>query len=479
MENEYPILMKHYFDQLNNYFGNLAEQVKKHGVSAGQIASDYLSDSGRRQRFQSNLPEFCRFILDFWKKYNELINSEIVALPGFKVRFGGDIGPQVSDAVFERVGLYFETILVPDPLLRVARLPDVISKNKDYYFLKYSILNILFMEVYRANIYPPIAMLTGDIEFEENNVQKHSEIALYDCVLITNDLYDKDFQIYKDVEEFYDRFKGPEEAIKEAKKPELLYWSDTASSDPFEQWNDNYRALVKDLNAEEQTETFQGINPLLFSIRSRMLQANMVMFGASYHKAAPLMAAPVSFHWMNWKIRVNRNMITKELGANSNLDIPLTNALLSRELKWLSNVPIESVIELRKKGKLSELRSIINKETERFANSPFNEIETIAHQVDFNLTTALNQHQDEVEQLDKKYRTELSVLGPTFLLSVAGAFQTILSPVTPEWITALSRIIGTGSYAEITRATIEYFRQRKTLGSTPFGILWKAKKQNK
>lgn len=478
MQNQFASLLAPYFEWLTDIFGHLAHEAIKNKISAGTIARDYLDNAIRREHFQEELPKFYNFVNEFWQLNSKTIDAEIRKLPGLKARFGGDIGPQISDAIFQRAGLYFESIVVPDPLLRIVRLPERLNKNEDYYFLKYSINQVMLKDVYLADVFPPIAILAGDVELENNNIQDHSNVAKYDCVLLTNNLYEKNFDNYTEIQSFFNHFRSAREAITAARKPELLYWDEDTPLDPLEQWETNVKKARLDWKNQDSRKQTDHANFLLFNLMSRMLQANMVLFGASTYDANPLIAAPVSFHWLNLKIRVNRDLIAQNLGLERNLDLALTNALLSRDLKWLSNIPLDSLIELRKKGQLSELRSVINQETVRLATSKLNNLDVITNQVDYNIKSALERHQEEIDEIDKVFRSEMSTLGSSFLLSIAGAFQPLLLPLAPEWIAKLSTIIGTTSLTAIIPATLKYLREKKTVGKSPIGILWQAKKQS-
>lgn len=478
MQNQIVSLISPYFEWLDDLFGHLALEATKNNISAGAIARDYLSSPTRRQHFREELPRLYQTVDEFWKTNSKAVDTEIRKLPGLKVRFGGDIGPQVSDAVFQRTGLYFESIIIPDPLLRVMKIPEDITKTKDYYFLKYGISQVILKDVYLADIFPPLAVLAGDVELEGTNIKDNTDIAMFDCVLLTNVLYGENFDNFGEVQEHFARFGSIREAITTAQKPELLYWDENTPLDPLEQWDAYIKRSNLDWELRELPQHLQGPEFLLFTVLSRMIQANSVMFGASVYDANPLITAPVSFHWLNWKIRVNRDLVARSLNLGSNLDLALTNALLSKDLKWLSNVPIESLVELRRKGRLSELRSLVNRETVRLANSRLDNLEAITNQVDYNLASALERHQEEIEKLDKAFRTEMSVLGSTFLLSTVGALQPQLIPLAPEWAVTLSGVIGTTSLAAIVPATINYLREKKNLGKTPIGILWKAKERS-
>jgi hypothetical protein len=477
MKNPFVPILEPYYDWLTDIFGSLSKQVVDHKITSGQLARDFLSEPIRRSNFQAQLPSLNERISNFWRDNGKRIDAEIIKLPGLKARFGGDIGPQVTDSIFERAGIYYESIIVPDPLIRVIKLPQDLTKIKDYYFLKYAINQVLMKDIFLADIYPPIAILCDDIEFEQSIKAPIVPLANIDCIAFTNELYGTKFDTYKDVESFYSKFDSLHQAVKSAEKPELLYWDELAPRDPLQQLDAYLENTSKEMDLNFLSEKFPKAELLIFSIRGRMLQANSVLFAAYNYKAHPLLAAPVSFHWLSWVIQANRNLIIEEVGYQNNLELSTTNALLSKNLEWLSNIPISSLIELRRKGYLSDLRDIIGNEIEKLATSDPRNLEIVVSQVDYNISSALERHQEQIKNLDDGFRKELGVLGSTFLLGVTAAIQPSLVPSAPEWAIGLGSIVGTTSFATIVSEVRKYIRERKDLSKTPVGILWSAKQK--
>jgi hypothetical protein len=425
------------------------------------------------------LPNLCAFVEAFWKSNNEAIGAEMKRLPGLKARFGGDIGPKAIDAVFQRTGLYFDTIVVPDPMLRIARIPEGLFKMRDYYFLKYGIEQILAREAYLADTYPPIAVLTADPELAQPNgsFNRLADLAKLDSIALTNELYGECLDDFAEVQSFFSRFGSLREAVKEIAQPHLFCWDEDTPLNPVLQMEAFVHRDNIDWKLRRLPDQFQGPGYLPFMFLGRMMQVNDVLHRSRSQNAHPLVAAPVSFHWLTWKIRANRNLIAKDLGLARDMELGLTNSLLSQDLEWLSNVPLEGLIELRKKGLLAELRAVVSRELESLTGAGLSNLEAITSQVDYNVSSALRQHQEQVKELDRAYRTELAVTGSTFLLSIAAALQPSLLPLAPDWAKALSGIVGTTSLKSVVQATVKYFKERNALGKTPVGLLWHAKEQ--
>lgn len=477
--NKFAEIFKPYFDRLSGLVGQLANDAIRNNVRADDIAREYLSKPNRQEHFRQQVrPAIYKVIENFWYTNTKIVNSELARLPGLRARLGGDLGPQFSDNLFQRTGLYFDTILIPDPLLRVSMLAKMSDKNDDYYLLKYCITHLLLKDIYLADVNPPIAVLVADKDLAGPGLQINElmNLAKIDSIILTNELYGQKFNDFNEVQVFFSRFQNLREAAQEVHCPELLILDENATVDPVSQVETCFEKSNKDWDLDKLPVEFQGAGFLLFSLIGRMNLANEALHSAYAQNAHPIIAAPVSFHWLAWKIRANQRLVTQSIGIETKLELALTNALLSKNLKWFSNVPIEALIELRRKGRLSELRSIIRQETGNFEGKEIENLEVIISQIDQNLYTALERHQEQLSELDKKFRLELAISGPSFLVSITAALQPAFASFLPEWTKALGGVIGMTNLKAIIEATAKYFKERKALKKSPVGILWHAKK---
>ena len=70
--------------------------------------------------WKKTAPEIEAKITDFWKINAEVVRAHLGELRGSKAIFGGDVFPSYLSNVASSVGLYMDTIVLPDPAFRVA-----------------------------------------------------------------------------------------------------------------------------------------------------------------------------------------------------------------------------------------------------------------------------------------------------------------------------------------------------------------------
>lgn len=479
-KNRITQIIKPYFDWFEDLLGHLANEANKNGVNADDIARDFLSVPRRADIFNEDaMPAIHSFVIDFWKRNENITNAEIQSLPGLKARFGGDLGPQLKNHLFERIGLYFETVIVPDPLLRVFMLPTMADKKRDFFVLKYAISLLQFKDIYLADTFPPIAVLATDPELTKPNAifENIGEASKFDSIAVINKLYEEKLENYDEVMSFFQKFSNPENAVTNIVRPELFLVDETVPKDPLSQLGSYKELFHENFSLEEIESQWRGGQMLWFILSSRIFQANDVLHQATTQNAHPLIQAPVSFHWLKLKTETTQEFISKELETDINIELLKTNALLSKELDWLSNIPLNTLVEFRQKGRLEEFRKLVSKDFSQLSDLSLQDVSRVTNQVDYNLSTAFEQHQEKMQELNTNLKQEMVISVPTLLLSITAALQPIFASTFPAWLVPVGGIVGAAKLKDVITAAAKYYRERKSLGKTPVGILWEAKKQ--
>ncbi len=106
-----------YFDILDSSSGNLFSQMRQHGVSPQTMADQVASKDELVSAFRSDLPDFASGIREFRKIFGPVVETHLRDLGCMKSVFGGDVFPSYLTNIACSVGLYMDTIVLPDPLL--------------------------------------------------------------------------------------------------------------------------------------------------------------------------------------------------------------------------------------------------------------------------------------------------------------------------------------------------------------------------
>ena len=466
-----------YFEDLNKIFGNLVKEARKHKTSATDIAHDYLSNDTRRQHFIDELPNLSRSVIRFWKINRNEVREEINKIPGSLARFGGDIGPHFDEHIFQKAGVYFDSIIVADPLLKISEmhLNSLLTKRQEYYFLKYAIELLLEKEFYLLDIYPPIAVLAPDTEFSNvNNVKLIDDLSRLDITLLLNDLYGKSFDSYEEACVFLKKFNCIENAVKNIINPNLYYFDEYRDRNPLDQLDSQIEHLNKNLDYEYYGLKSNDPMFMIFYLSGRMMQINDILLTSLNEKSNPLVTADVTYHWLEWKIKSDQDLIQKESDHQFNLDLTISNSLLSSKLAWLSNLDKDSLVKIRTHNYLSDLRSTISKQFHQINNPVLSNIDKAINLADKNLSAAFTNHQKEIDRINLKLKTDLLISIPTLLASLVISLKPSVLSISPNSLGALLPIVGTASLSSVMKQVRDYYLSKQKIDHSPIGILWKA-----
>lgn len=473
-------LLKHYFEILESFAGPAAEVAKKSKASPGDVARDFVADADARRAFAVDVvPTLRRSITAFWSANHGAVHEMRTRLSGARALFGGDIGPQLADGLFSRAGLYFDTIIVHDPIIRLLRTPFR-PEELPYYVLKYGVTQLLQKDVYLADFWPPIALLVPDRNLFEDSKDNEQliKIAGIDALLLLNRLFERNFDDLNEAQAFFGKFSDAHEVFREAKRADLLVFSSDTPLEPAEQLD----ALLRDARRLTPLEFLptdpkrRDLEILWRAIHGRVRQAVDLTLAADSNRASPLITAPVSFRWLRTKLDLNRELAVTALGSADDVSLQRTNALLAKPLDWLANVPLEALIDLRRRGQLSELRRLFGEALQGFSGTSVDGLSTTARNIDHRLAEAIAGHQQSVKELDAAFRSELKLAVPTFLGAVGAVFSPGIVALIPDSVRGFAGLVGATKLSGILKSLSVYLRERKKLGQTPIGILWSARK---
>jgi hypothetical protein len=477
--NHYQRAITDYFSWLEDSFGPLASQVRRSHVTSSEFARDYLANPAHRSRIQEDLPSIASRVTEFWDRQAPLLVPQLQALSGVRALYGGDIGPRAESAIFQRSGLYFDTVVVPDPLHRICSMPSRL-RIPEYYFLKYAVDQLLQKDVYLASVWPPIAFLApqGITSPSDETARPLSYLASMDCVILANQLFEEHFDTYEEVKAFFGSLATAEKVIAALAQPDLLYLDSDAPRDPRSQLEGLISRTRIDWRLVEGNASPDSAQFILFHIFGRLLQANALYSGALDSYSHPIVDAPASFHWLQWKVISNQDLLADELAFSGPKELALTNALLSQHLDWLSAIGIDDLVKLRKNGRLSELRALIGRDLDKLSAVEVADASEVIKQVDYSLSQALARHQAEIRQLDVDFRSDLAITAPSLLLSIVAYIQPTILPLSPDWAKLAPGLVGTASLQQVIRTAITYIRQKRDIGRKPIAVLWAAKQRS-
>jgi hypothetical protein len=464
-------LIAPYLGLLIETFGEIASFVEFSPHSSDSAADAIMRNKELADDFTNRvIPRIFEASRSYWVAAEEVTLEVVRRLPGLKATFGGDLGPQRYFRQLERGGLYFDTILVQDPILRAMRVPQVAQSARVRFAIKYALELVWHSPLYLAPISPPIAVLIPDREIGTARPlfdQRWEETEPW-ATLFWSQVLGRELKNYGEIMAVADGMRSSKEMLDAIRRPDLFRMNADAAPDPHSQWEGLMEQGTQFVTGSPRdVDSPRGI---LDMVRGRLMMANDILNTAYTFDAQPLIGAPMSYHYTLWRGRAIQDQVADALGAHVRADLVQTNALLGGGLNWLGNVTEKQLLTLREKGRLEEMRALFRGVVDGLKQVAVGDVEAASQEMDHRLEQGLRRHEDEISAKDQEYRDELKIKTGSLIVSVFGAASPLIWAAPPAWLGYLG-LLGAANVADIVSAVVRHSRETNQIKSTPMAIL--------
>jgi hypothetical protein len=226
-----------YFSFLIHELGWLYDEMTKAEATPIQAARMMAQDSEFVKQTISVIPDIAERLKEFWQAVGDAGRYHLQDGQQLKATFAGDLFPSYWKNAVSTVGLYIDTIILPCPITRIARLLKVMP---DYefteMFVKHTLTAISYREVAIADVNPPIALVLPNIDdIEGTGIQqivKRSEPAMLKHAQY---LFGRIFDSLEHVKDFCDSLTTVDQVLAEMKGADRLLFDTAWDKNPFAQ----------------------------------------------------------------------------------------------------------------------------------------------------------------------------------------------------------------------------------------------------
>jgi len=386
--------------------------------------------------------------------------------------------PTMTLDFLKKIGLYSDTIIIRDPTLselltwKKRRAGEVQS----FHLVAQWALRLLAIEeLFSSELDPPICILAPNhvLSLERENGVEATDRFIHENIvpLFASHLFGVDIASDEKLRDFLSRVKSFNEFTSLVQKPEMLVNPDgeLACETDFQSMREYYRA--------KYNRDFTLSDSLWLFIRGRLTM--MVYDQIANGKIASNFVTDFKGVWNAylWLIK-NDNELTFEHLARKPIskDMLIINALQQEELKWIGNVPLNKIRELRERGELQEIRNILGQNVKAIQNVSDEEFVEVGRQIKYNLKEIFKKHDSEVKDLNEKYRRKYKIDVGTILVSGSISIVSALFPPLTMAASVASGIIGGGSVIQAVKDYISKREQLEALQKKPVAMLFDAHK---
>ncbi len=376
-----------YFDILDGSFGEIFNEAKRKSATPQNVAEAISSNESALSAFNAGLSDFAAGLTEFWEIHGPIVEAHLSDLKSLKSVFGGDVFPSYTSNIACSVGLYMDTVVLPDPLSRLLTMRAGIAPKQLFHLVIKHALNALgYRELALADVNPPIVVIAPDRFGLDLGYSKAVTVAgITDALIHASRIFGRDFDSVPELVDFVTGSGGPDQIVAGMADPSRLIFDGEWSEALPEQ-------IIRYLNESVSMAKGYG-EAVYYSIFGRMIMVNDTLLRSSSCGGSPLIDAPVSWKYLQWKYEYDA--IAGHEGEQKP-DVLISKALGS---SLLSGLPPDTMIELRRNGAATELRALIGKGIDEINSASDADVSMVADAVIANVDTAFSEHNKQLQAL--------------------------------------------------------------------------------
>ncbi|WAV88892.1 hypothetical protein NB647_08425 [Oxalobacter aliiformigenes] len=433
---------------------NLFELFEKLFIALVGATSHSISDLHEihvrfidRLKHQKNLfeKEFNRVLeslLDFYNAHKFRLYTDAIDFGGAKFVVGGQRAFLKSALNGVRIaGLCSDTQLIPDPVY--PHVSGNMHLNAVHLQLAETLFYILKLKplIDAHFVVPPVYIFPSfELELEENDAITKQGIG--DMLLkLVSPVCDGAIYSFQDLVEYS---KNHETKFIDAVMAKKLFIPPGSSPNEI---LSGEKAVRKYISEEEHRRDTDMIDMM-----KRMPRGLLILMGISerlgpqYHlfdnsqslHAQPLLNQEVHWHYyMKCCEASAQTLVNNKILSNESFQT--MQALQDQSMSWLANIPIEGLVELRKKQEHEWFQFELKKYTNQLAEAGGAEISDVVREVNHGLSCLMQRYQKDIVEIEKTYAGKVKDLALKAGGAGVGAFMTLfpfLSPILGNGVAA-------------------------------------------
>ena len=464
-------IQREYFSILAKYFS----------ITTGGDISSFKSGSEltiwARENARKVAPELSKALewvypelQKFYRAHSETISRAAKRIQGIKVVLGGqsNFGSPQLDSVRQMI-LYVDTVLIADPVL-----PWIETERKEEKFphvnFMLNVYHLLHLRPFIEKDLEPMPVYifqSWEKSLEKIDSTTIGQIKQFTALVISNKL-GLDFTSFEEIMEYGKTHKNKLQSLIEEKR--LFIAPEGSLSDNFELSVKTYKEYIQKWRSAKYLDGVSNLSDndiALIAIQERLVPQYHLIENADDLNAHPLTSLPVQWHYYKMCNTLFSDRLLSEefLSLRTVAEI---EALSTGEFSWLTNISIESLIELREQRENESFRHELHKFTQDLHDSALQDLDNVGFEVARGLSSMLRSHQKEIEALKRKYNLKLFYTGA----SVAAAGVITFEPSLAPWIGDFSPLISLGKF---TMDKITDILENRKATHSLIGILSSAK----
>jgi hypothetical protein len=465
---------REFFDILDEFFQRATGETAEKFAAPGDFGTAIHGKRGSLARRASDAYGWgYNALIDFYDRNRTAGFNAAQACGGLKLVLGGTSRFLQSQLdAFRRTALYADTILIPDPVLPWVESARMEEKFRDINLLEAIFYLLRLKPFVNADLsYPALIVFQSWEKSLEasDNVTKEGINSLANSVLSHH--LGRAFNGLEEIARYAARHES--EFLEDVERKGLFIAPGAESSQPIRTQISEYIQTIKTWRSEAVALQLTNLPPsqLVFNgILERIAPQWHLLENAEELHANPLFALKV--HWHYYRLcttTFDARLLEEHLVKPET--IATIRALAEPRFEWLGNVPIDTLVELRRENENEHFRRTLSEFTSALHESNLEDIERTASEVGRGIASLLGEHQREVRKIEAKYKSLHLGTAVKSWTTAAALFLPTLAPFLAPFIPAVTGTAALALAGKYVKDKVDHARDLKQLSRSLIGVL--------
>lgn len=326
-------------------------------------------------------------------------------LGGLKLVLGGSsrfLGTHFE--AVKRTALYADTILIPDPVL-----PWLESPREEERFRHVSFLQAVFMLLHLKPLvdadlpFPAIAVFPSWEKMLEENDQQTQKATFQLVADVAANYVHPEIRSIEGLAEYVKQ--NPDAFIQAVEKHRLFVAPGGHTNEPLHLAIHRYKDEMETWRSKkwlEQVNSLSDVGLVLNGIIERISPQYHLLENSEELHASPMLCIEQQAHYFRIVGKTNGERL-RQLGLLDRKTQLAVETLGSRQLNWLSNIPLDALCGLRRNNENSAFRTRVSKAIATLHDASLDDLGRVAAEVCHEVTGLVAEHDKHLREIQSKY----------------------------------------------------------------------------
>ncbi len=367
----------------------------------------------------------------FYETYGLELYGEVKKLGGLSFVSGGSsrfLGSQFASV--RKMVLYADIVLIPDPILPWVEDPRPEERFRNVLFLQ-SVFALLHLKpLVNADLPYPAVIVFPSYERSLERLDTVTQTRINELVTGIVSVYlGRKFENFDELKSF--AATNESDFLTGIDKHHLFVAPGGDVGQPLEDAFKMYLEEIRQWRSEEYLSSISRLSKgmlVLIALMERIVPQYHLLENAEEFSSNPMLCLPAQWHYYSIACKFFDDRL-KALGLLDERTVKAVRGINQPELRWLGNIPVEALVDLRRNNENEEFRRVLKAGISELHGAALSDLDRVTSEVSRSVTSLLVGHEKQIARIEEKYQSKYRKIAIASWATVAGLLMPALAPL--------------------------------------------------